>query len=73
MVMESERRTISYNSQFEEILSDTYPAATSISQAFVMAAQDGALYRSLESNGDIDETVRTVIREIVTDELERAD
>lgn len=58
-------RTVSYSEEFETELIDTYPAATSIPQALVMAAQDGVYWRAT-----IGHDFEPLVREIVRDELE---
>lgn len=59
----STRRTVTYNEAFEAELIEAYPAATSVPEAIVMAAQEGVWWRTV--GYDLDARVR----EIVCDEL----
>lgn len=62
---ESTRHTVTSTDEFDAELLEHYPAATSISSAFVLAASQGLAFRKLTETDP-----EGWVRDIVHDELE---
>jgi len=62
------KTTVRLNEQFADEIRDRYPAATSLPQALLAAAQDGVDFRSA-IEGDLE----SLVRDTVADELHDAD
>lgn len=61
------RHTVTSNEQFVDSLMATYPAANSVSQAWLMAAQDGLRFQQALEN-DLESYVRETVRDELGDE-----
>lgn len=61
------KTTVRVNEQFAERLFSMYPAATTLPQALLCAAQDGTDFREV-----IGDDLETFVRELVDDELEQS-
>ncbi len=62
------KHTVTANEQFVDELCECYPAATSVPQAFVMAAQDGVTFRQ-SFNSDLEHYIRLTVKEATREEL----
>lgn len=69
---QTKKTTVSSNKLFFEELMDTYPAANSLSQAVLMAAQDGLRFQKAVEN-DLQTYIRETVTDQVRDELENSD
>ena len=63
---DTERHTVTTNEQFIDELCEYYPAATSVSQAFAMAAQDGLEFRK-SFGTDLRSYIRAQVHQEVCD------
>ncbi len=59
---EPKRHTVTVSEQFVVELCEHYPAATSVSQAIAMAAQDGLTFRQ-SVNSDLERYIRMTVQE----------
>lgn len=64
--------TVTIDKQFAEQLCEQYPAATSVPQAIVMAAQDGVAFKQ-SFDSDLETYVSELARDAAREEVAAAD
>ncbi len=69
---DTSKHTVTTDEEFVDLLCEYYPAATSVSQAIVMAAQDGLEFRR-SFNSDLKRYIRMTVRETTLEEFEIKD